>query len=339
MNIQEFTEKYKDSKKISIREFVRRCINRKELDDLFGTEIAAGITLIDLLDGELNDTRVSPQVMSVLKALMGEKMDSQSEVIPYFREMINRGDSSVDGLINKLKGTLGELKFKEAFGSGVRLAESGSQKGFDLITDKGEYIQVKMYSNANSVIEAIEENAKRIKNNEMLYDGQVVRKINYAVSSNIYEELKEEGVESTYGIKLYEVPMSAQQAGEIVGDEINETAWNNFFKDTFGMALTSLALHSTINTFLFVFGKKDRKEAIVDTIKSTVLTTITINIGRLAEAISLGIIPMPPIAWVVGFSSTVGSRATLKRIEKRWDWTAFMSQDNKRLKNLIFQLS
>jgi len=335
MDIEKFVEKYKDSKKISIREFVKRCVNRKELDDLFGAEIAAGLTLLDMLNGELNDTRVSPEIMATLKELMGDKVDTQREALAYFRAMINKGDVSVDGVISKLKGTLGELKFKDAFGSGAHLAESGSQKGWDVLTSKGEYIQVKMYKDPDGVIDAIKENIERLKGDEIFDGDKVVKHINYAVSSNIYEDLKERGIEEAYGIKLHEVPIGVEEASTAVGEEINEAAWSNFFQDTFGITLASLALHGAINSFLFVFKKKNRQEAVRDTVNSTIFTTIAVGIGRITEAVALQIIPIPPVGQAIGLSSTIVSRATLKRIQKRWNWVDFMSKENERLTTLI----
>ena len=49
MKSQEFKEKHKDCKVKPITNLLKRCVDEKRADDLLGTEIAAGITIAELL--------------------------------------------------------------------------------------------------------------------------------------------------------------------------------------------------------------------------------------------------------------------------------------------------
>ncbi len=334
MKIEEFKSKYDSGVVGQMSDLLKRSVKRRRADDLLGVEITAGLTLADLLsEGRLNDAPVSNEVKETLSALMGDKVDTQDEAINYFREVIEKGDASVEGLVNKLKGTLGELKFQQSFGDGIQLAESGSQEGFDLITDDGKFIQVKMYQDAEGVIDAIEKNAEKMADYEILYDGQYVEQIDYAVSSNIYEELKSQGVETEYGIELHEVPMTAEEAGNIIRDEINETAWEGFFSNALGVTVSSGALHGAINAFMYAFKKKALEDAIKDTVKSTGMTVTSVSVGYIAEGICLGLIP--PLAPLVALGTSIGTRVFLRGISRKADLQEDICKNGEHLQQLV----
>ena len=333
-SIDSFTEKYRQGESGKISDFLKKSVKRQQANDLLGVEITAGVTLADLLsEGRLNDAPVSDEVREVLTALMGDKIGTQDEAINYFRSIVENGDASVEGLVNKLKGTLGELKFLEAFGNGIRLAENGSQEGFDLITDEGTFIQVKMYSNADNVISAIRNNSAKIDAGSILYQGEQVSQIDYAVSSNIYEELKNRGIDTQYGITLYEVPMTAEVAGNIIREEINEAAWENFFSNAFGVSIAAGALHGAVNAFMFTFKKKALENAIKDTVKSTGMTVVAYSAGYIAEGICLGLIP--PLAPFIAFGTSVGTRVYLKGVAEKYGIEENICKNRERLEGLV----
>ncbi len=337
MTIEEFKSKYNNGVVGKMADLLKQSVKRQRADDLLGVEITAGLTLADLLsEGRLNDAPVSNEVREALTALMGDKVDTQYEAINYFRAMIEKGGASTEGMVNKLKGALGELKFQQSFGAGIRLAESGSQEGFDLITDDGKFIQVKMYQSSESVIDAIQKNAEKMANHEILYDGQYVEHIDYAVSSNIYEELKSQGVDTEYGIQLHEVPMTAEEAGHIIRDEINETAWEGFFSNALGVTLSSGALHGAINAFMFAFKKKSIEAAIKDTIKSTGMTVTSVSVGYIAEGICMGLIP--PLAPFVALGSSIGTRVFLRGISRKAGLQEDMRKNGEYLKKLVVKI-
>jgi hypothetical protein len=317
MTIEEFKSKYGTGKVGKMSDLLKKSVKRRCADDLLGIEITAGLTLADLLsEGKLNDSQVSDEVKETLSALMGDKVNTQEEAINYFRAMIENGDASAEGLVNKLKGTLGELKFQQSFGDGIQLSESGSQEGFDLITDDGKFIQVKMYQGSDGVIDAIEKNAEKMANHEILYDGQYVEQIDYAVSSNIYEELKSQGVEAEYGIQLHEVPMTAEKAGNIIRDEINEAAWEGFFSNALGVTVL--------------------EDAIKDTVKSTGMTVASVSVGYIAEGICLGL--MPPLAPFMALGTSVGTRVFLRGVSRKADLQEDICKNGEHLEQLVEKL-
>ena len=85
-----------------------------------------------------------------------------------------------------------------------------------------------------------------IKKTKQFYDEkgitEKVIKVGDKASSNIYEELKSQGVEAEYGIQLHEVPMTAEEAGNIIRDEINEAAWEGFFSNQSNVNVGALML-------------------------------------------------------------------------------------------------
>jgi len=337
MKIEEFKRKYNNGVVGKMSELFKSSVRRRRADDLLGVEITAGLTLADLLsEGRLNDTPVSNEVKKTLSALMGDKVGTQDEAISYFRAMVEKGDASAEGLVNKLKGTLGELKFQESFGDGIQLSQSGSQEGFDLITNDGKFIQVKMYQGPEGVIDAIEKNAEKIANHEIIHDGQYVEQIDYAVSSNIYEELKSQGVEAEYGIELHEVPMTAEEAGNVIRDEINEAAWEGFFNNALGVTVTAGALHGAINAYMYAFNEKAVEDAIKDTVKSTGMTVAAVSVGYIAEGICMGLIP--PLAPFVALGSSVGTRFYLRGITKKCDFQEDISKNSEHLQQLVEKL-
>lgn len=337
MKIEEFKSKYGNGAVGKMSELLKNSVKRRRADDLLGVEITAGLTLADLLsEGRLNDAPISNEVKETLSALMGDKVDTRDEAISFFRAMVEKGDASAEGLVNKLKGTLGELKFQESFGDGIQLAQSGSQEGFDLITNDGKFIQVKMYQSSEGVIDAIEKNADKIANHEILYDGQYVEQIDYAVSSNIYEELKSQGVEAEYGIELHEVPMTAEEAGNVIRDEINEAAWEGFFSNALGVTITAGALHGAINAYMYAFKEKAVEDAIKDTVKSTGMTVASVSVGYVAEGICMGLIP--PLAPLVALGTSVGTRFYLRGISRKCDLQEDIYKNRNHLQELVGKL-
>lgn len=325
-------------KKISIDDFLDKAIRAQRKEELLETTIVGSYTLIDALDGQVKDPKIAEAVKETLKELSPGKFANETAMQEYFKGMIERGDKSVEGVINKLKGTLGELEFKHHLGDDiVRLSNSGSQKGWDLAINRDgveEYVQVKMYNNAVGVIDKMEEVAEQLKNGEILNDtGEVIEKIDFAVGNDVYQDLKNLDVESRFGVKLYEVPISSEEAAAPIAKDISDlTGWNEFF-DQLGLPVTAIAITGLRNAFLVAFGDKGKKEALANTAKQAVLAYVAVVGSHIGEAIALGL--CPPLVPVAAIGGALWTRAVVKGMGHRFTLAELIEADNARLKNHI----
>lgn len=323
---------------ISIEDFLKKAINYKKKQDILETTIVGSYTLLDALDGQIKDPRIAREVQETLKELSQGKFVNETAMQDYFKGMIERGDKSVNALVGKLKGTLGELEFKHHIGDDmVKLSESGSQKGWDLAINRDgveEYIQVKMYKDPNVVIHKIKEVQKQLVNDEILNDnGEIVNNINWAVSKDVFQSLKENGIENKFGITLYEVPMtSAEAAAPFLKDIDDLTPWNTFF-DQIGLPVTAAAISGMCNTFSCLFGEKTRKDALIDATKQTALAYVAVIGSHVGEAIALGI--CPPLAPVTAIAASMWTRSVVKGFSYRFSMADVIEADNVRLNKYI----
>lgn len=95
-----------------------------------------------------------------MELIKREAFSSTNEVKEFLISKMMNGDGSIGGVINQLQGSIAELRFEDLSKGSINLAHVSNQKAVDAVrfTDTGkEYIQIKVYSDADKVIERIRE--------------------------------------------------------------------------------------------------------------------------------------------------------------------------------------
>ncbi|MBK7424331.1 MAG: hypothetical protein IPJ48_15310 [Propionivibrio sp.] len=89
---------------------------RRVAEDYLGMEALIAVLTVDGAMGDGLLDQISPELLKAFAARRGEGLDSYDEVRTYIQEMLTRGDHSVGGVVNQIKGQIGELVFKEEAG-------------------------------------------------------------------------------------------------------------------------------------------------------------------------------------------------------------------------------
>ena len=323
MSIENFFLKYKDIQVKDINKISSKWIAEKRVDDFLGSAIFSGLLVGDSLIGDGFLDRINPDVKKAFTDLMGDKADTYSEIRDLIVAKYENSPESVEGLISKIQGQFGENEFLKNVGGLATLAESGSQKGWDVKIGNGfdaQYVQVKTVEDADVVIEAIENVNERISNGEL----PDIKTIDFAVNSEIFEEVKSKAIEKGLTNNILNIGATKEEIRDALTDNfelINDSnIFVDFFSEFFSSSLSVGAIHAASNAFLYWKGAKDKNKAIEDTIYSTAISsggtatalitnTIFNNIGFLATLGPLGLIS----SFGVGYST----REFLKRIAMR----------------------
>ncbi len=239
MNIDEFVSKYgHEAKPINL--VLCKWTGEKIVCDLLHTKVngvSIGQILTDLLEDGDNGRFsyfVPKEVKSAFTELMGEKADSYFEVKRILIEKYLEGDRSFEGLVSTIQGKLGELVFQESIGKAARLAENPSQAGWDIVVNEDTFIQVKIYDDADRVIQKIKEVNKKLEEG-MIKDekGELVESIDFAVNSDVYSEVCEKTEALGLNCKIIDIGASREEIRNYVY-EANEDISNplgHFFSE------------------------------------------------------------------------------------------------------------
>jgi hypothetical protein len=348
MNIDDFCALHGGGERKRIDSLVARWISERELDSMLQTQVSAGVILGDLLVGDGLLDQVSPELRQAFADLMGEKADSYNEVRQILLEKLENGDSSVFGLVNKIKGQVGENRFIQEIGdtANARLAHLGNQEGWDVAIDHDfgtQYVQVKMYSDANGVISHMKDIDAKLSSGRMILDGEVtVQKIDFAVPENIAEEVTLKAAALGLDMKVIPIQMSAQEAADVVWTGVNNVgpeALNNFFGELLGISGNAAVLHGLVTAFLIYKGAKVREEMIGDIAENTAITAGGFCVGASMETLlhKVGFITAGP-AGVLIFVSAVSTCAILRRIAQRTNYVQLLRREIETTRNLAVAL-
>ena len=347
MNIEEFESLHKSNIQDS-KQIFDRWDKEKSIDELLNTPVAPGIVLFDVLHGDQALDQIKPELKDAFQALMKDKADTYDEIRALIYEKIEIGDSSVQGMINKIIGQVGENQFveeAEKLGIDAKLAESGSQKGWDvrLPNPEGtaEYVQVKLYAEPNGVIREIEEANNMIQLGEITDGDQLVKSIDFAVPENIYDEVLEKVNELNLNNKIYSIPITNEEARDVaeLGFGFSADAHlavENFFSELLGSFLTVAALHGLVNSFLLYKGAKNSEKFIHDTLEQTAISTGAITTGMGVELVLTNIAKVGGIpSYVLVLGTTITTREILKRIANRQSYIDWLKTQNTHLNQII----
>ena len=347
----EFYERYSGGPVQSFRTIGERWEKEEELDGLLQSSVGAGVVLGDLMVGDGLNDQISPELLDSFSKLMGQKADSYHEVRDILLDKLHDGDSAVFGLINKIKGQIGENQFvqeAEAAGLSARLAELGNQEAWDVAIDQADgttqYIQVKMYSDAGGVVRHMQEVNQKLAEGAAIIDGdQVVKAIDFAVPADIAEEVRDRVAELGIDANILPINMTAAEAADVVQtgfDNVGPEALSNLFGELFGASVTVAALHGLVNAFLVYKGAKTADRFLADTVEETAVSTGAIAAGMSLELLlnQISMIGGPP-TYALSFCTSMATRGVLKRIARRQDYVSWLRVQNEHLRSLNNQLS
>ncbi len=346
MNIEDFYKYFRADTHKPAELVCNRWEKEKQVDDFLGMEVSSGVIIADLMVGDGTLDQVSPALKEAFEGLMHEKADSYSKIHQILLEKLEMGDKSVWGMVNKVKGQVGENIFRDTCadeGVTATLATSGSQEGWDIAVDKGEgvtqYVQVKMYNNPNEVIKKIIEVDEKVKAGAIFGEnGEVVNNIDFAVPEDIASTVEAKLAELNIDIDIIPVNTTANEVAEVVQmgfDNMGAGAMENLFEELLGSTVATAAIHTITNAFLVYKGSKDSEAFILDTIKTSSSSVAGLMTGMSVEML------LNQVAWIGGpptsalvFATSFSTRAIAKRVLQRGDSTSWVLGINKSLDRL-----
>ncbi|MBI3429052.1 MAG: hypothetical protein HY050_03135 [Actinobacteria bacterium] len=351
MDVSEFSKKYGIASQ-SIDKIVDQWILEKRVSDFLGTEIFAGVMISDLMMGDQLVDTVPPDVKDAFFNLMGDQADTRSEIETMILEKAHVSRESVIGLMNKIQGQLGEDTFKKTVGASAELATSGSQEGWDVAVhhhDFTQYVQVKVYQDANQAVEALKELQDKVDSG-VIHDGShVVHAIDFAVNSDIYADVSKKATELGLSAKVLDLGATHGQLRDQLTQAVDHVAnapLQHFFGELLQGVVASAALQTAANAFLVYKGAKDRAMAAEDTTYSTLVSAGGLSVAHITDQFlchalmfaglekAAAFLSGPPGAVVV-LGVGIGARGLLRRIADRRHVARRFAAGNIELQQLV----
>ena len=219
MNIEKFLKKHgKNNQKIS--EIEKKWRISDSVDHFLGITLAPGIAMQDILTGQgLIDFEPSQMLTKAINLSKGGKQTPE-EIKNYLIEMLEKGDSSVQGAVSNLQGYAGEMRFKSLSNGSLQLAEDSNQEVVDamrIIDDELEFIQIKVYDDSNGVIEKIREVNEKIAKENVLWknssgeDIPITEPPVFVVNKEIYEDVKNKVSELSLPNKIEDIGYTREE--------------------------------------------------------------------------------------------------------------------------------
>jgi len=346
MDIKTFIEQNKLDDDSNTQAILEDWSKQKEVDTMLGVTITGGVTLGDALIGDGLNDQISDELYAGFKSLMGDKITSYDDVRNILVEKIELGDSSVLGLINKIKGQLGENAFlaeAQKIGINATLAESGSQEGWDVAIENGgemQFVQVKLYSDPNAVINEITKVNNKIADGTLHYNDAPIQQIDFAVPENIYDEVTLGVAEKGLNVEVLKFGMTAEEGKDIVlegVENVDALIMGNFFEELLGSTLpTTVALHGLVNAFMVYKGAKEMDSLLSDTALQSSISTLAAGSGLALEALiqKISFIGGLP-TFLLAASVSMATRAVISRVVNRNDYVSWLEEENKETRELI----
>ncbi len=107
-SIQGFMKTYKP---ITMAEVFSHWTLEREVRDFLAFSVGGGVVLSDLLINGDPEGKISSELLHGFQKLMGDKANTLPEIMSILTEKLSLGDESVLGMINKIKGQIGENYF------------------------------------------------------------------------------------------------------------------------------------------------------------------------------------------------------------------------------------
>jgi len=348
--IEEFYKRYSDGPTQSFRNICDLWDKEDELDNLLHGAVVPGVVLGDLLVGDGLNDQISSELLEGFANLMGQKADSYDEVRRILRDKLQSGDNAVFGLINKIKGQIGENQFLQGAqeaGLNARLADLGNQEAWDVAIDHADgttqYVQVKMYSDAGGVLRHIQDVNQKLSGTEVLDGNRVVEAIDFAVPANIADEVRTRAAELGIDAKVIDISVTADEAADVVQtgfDNVGPGALSNLFGELFGVSVATALLHGLANAFLVYKGAKAADRFLADTVEQTAVSTGAIASGMSLELLlnHISMLGGPP-TYALVICTSMATKGILKRVVRRQDYVSWLKVQNTHLEDLNRQIA
>lgn len=319
MNMKNFADKYA-ADALPVDALISRWRKRAleaDIDHLF----AIGALTADGFTGDGLSDRISPELQEAMSTLLND-VESYGDSRALLRDFLTKDEKSIEGLINKIKGQVGENRFLEACGSKAELASSGSQEGWDIAIDHGnviEYVQVKTYTNPNDVIRKMLEVHEKVESGQILHGDAVVNHINFAVPYDIRDAVSEKmsNYPELAGIEVLSINITAAEAAEIVGeglDNLGPEALSHLFGELMGGTLTAAAIHSLLSSIRVLRGQMEIGDAAAQALGNTAISAAGYATG-LAVEVALDT-ALDSLLGAVSVGSSIAVRVVLKKAAK-----------------------
>ena len=340
--IEEFADKYDAGDTDGI-------FHRWKADDLLHGSIGPGVVLADLIHEDGLNDQVSEELRDAFRNLTSGEVHSYQEARERIAEALREGGSGVSQQwISTIKGRVGENQFLEAASEEVegkvQLAELSDQKGYDIVYQPPggdtRYIDVKTSGDPDYITSEMAETQAELEAGEITTpDGEVVADIEFAVPSNVFEEVQGQAAEQGLDLNLIPIDSPSWHATEIVEagvDAVGPEAFEHLFEEIFVGTLTASALHSMREGFQVYKGAKNTQQAFEDAAEETALSGGSLGAGFVVEsALREAALVGEPTTMAITFGSSIAVRTVLGDFAKRADHAELVTHQNARLrKNL-----
>ncbi len=347
MNLNDFLNKYK-SNGTNIASITQKWANEKKTDDFLGTPLFGAVVVGDYLNGSLLIDNIPEQVpdeiLSAMKEVFSKKVKSNLDARDFILSNIEKGDSSLTGMISSLQGRIGEYHFQNQFGELAELAKNPNQQHWDVKVSLDQqpvnYVQVKVYDSPNQAFGELRKIDEALTNGEVFDDLEKVNKMSFAVNSEIYDEIKSKAELLDNKIEILNIGATREEIREGLIDTVDQhdVLFDGFFENLLGGAITGAALHAGVNGYLLYTGAKSSQQAIEDTIYSGMVSAggIAATLGTellMAETLLLSALG-GPLTLGLTIGAGVSTRAILKRVASRRFLAQRLVEGNKNI-NLI----
>ncbi len=336
MTGSEFIERYGTGPEGGAVKTIDRWAREREADRLLNEPVVGTVVFGDLLMGDGALDQIPPDLRQAFEDLMGDKARTYDDIRALIVEKLGEGDRAMVGFVSKIQGQVGENVFldsvREAGGS-ARLANLGNQEGWDIAVDQVDgtvqYVQVKVYRSPYGVNEHLEIVKAKVEAGAIVDGDIVVESVDFAVSSDIYEAVREKAAEIGYPGEILAMDVTRDEVRGVVLEGVHNVgpeAVEHFLGELLGGIAVSAALHAAANGFLVYKGAKNADAFWADTAEATAISGAAIGVGLGVEAVlhKIAFIGGLP-AYALVFATSVTTRGVLSRMMRRSDYADWLS--------------
>ena len=179
----------------------------------------------------------------------------------------------------------------------------------------------------------------------LIKDGEtVVKKIDFAVNQDIYEEVNQKARELGLSVNIRNLGATRD---EIIGflkearENVVDHPLENFFGELFGSFGSAASLHAAINGFMVWKGAKEKSQAMEDTFYNSVISSSGLAAAHVTEFFILAEIEMiagvlaSPLGALALAPVAMYARGIFKRLDERRHVAKRFQDCNQRLESLI----
>lgn len=243
----------------------------KSCDDETGMATMLAVLGIDAMTGDGLLNEISPELVTSMSHLMGEKVDTYDEARQLITDKLAHGDAAFTGFVSKIKGQIGEDRFIHEYPD-YALAMSKSQEAVDAVKPLGDglvdAVQIKMYADPDAVIRHMLSVQSKVDHG-LLVQGDIVGQLNFAVPANIADEVRTKAAAHPELSSIHILPVKS--TAEDVADVVRDAGYNidHPLQHLGGEIMSSVAfmvaLDALTNAYLVAKGKKSIGAVIQET--------------------------------------------------------------------------